>query len=118
MLVRFNGLIDRLFVYPENMKRNMELSKGLFHSETVMLALVGKGLKRETAYSMVQRNAMTVWKEGGDFKQRLGKDKDIRKYLNSKELDECFDLSHMLKKVDFIFKRVFKAKKHKITNAK
>ncbi len=111
MLARFNSLVDKLFVYPENMKRNMELSKGLFHSETVMLALVGKGISRETAYSFVQRNAMEVWKMGGDFKQRLQDDKDIRKYLSSREIDACFDISHTLKKVDYIFKRVFQKKK-------
>ena len=110
MLARFNGLIDKLFVYPRNMQRNMELSKGLFHSETVMLALVGKGLSRETAYSYVQRNAMDVWKHGGDFQKRLQNDKDIRNYLTDREIADCFDLSHTLKKVDFIFKRVFKKK--------
>ncbi len=108
MLIRFSNLIERLFVYPENMQRNMKISKGLFHSETVMLALVGKGLSRETAYSFVQRNAMEVWKQGGDFKQLLKNDTDIRSYLNDREIDECFDLSHTLRKVDFIFKRVFK----------
>jgi adenylosuccinate lyase len=112
MLARFTTLIDKLFVYPENMRRNMALSRGLFHSETVMLALVEKGLSRETAYSSVQRNAMEVWKRGGDFKQRLKSDQDIRKYLSAKELEACFDLSHMLANVDFIFKRVFQ-KKHK-----
>lgn len=111
MLVRFNTLIDKLFVYPRNMQRNMGLSKGLFHSETVMLSLVSKGISRETAYSYVQRNAMEVWKQGGDFKQRLQSDQDIRKYLSTKEIDDCFDLSHTLKKVDYIFKRVFKNKK-------
>jgi len=110
MLVRFNNLIDKLFVYPKNMERNMALSKGLFHSETVMLTLVGKGITRETAYSYVQRNAMEVWKHGGDFKERLKNDKDIGKYLTGKEIDGCFDLSHTLKKVDYIFKRVFKNK--------
>jgi adenylosuccinate lyase len=75
-----------------------------------MLALVGKGLSRETAYSYVQRNAMEVWKQGGDFKQRLQNDRDIRKYLSSREIDDCFDLSHTLKKVDYLFKRVFKKK--------
>jgi adenylosuccinate lyase len=88
----------------------MAISKGLFHSETVMLALVEKGLRRETAYSFVQRNAMEVWKQGGDFNQRLKQDADIRSYLSSKEIDACFDLSHMLKKVDYIFQRVFKKK--------
>jgi adenylosuccinate lyase len=111
MLARFNNLIDRLFVYPKNMQRNMAISKGLFHSESVMLALVGKGIPRETAYTYVQRNAMDVWQRGGDFKQRLKSDKDIGKYLSMKEIDECFDLSHTLKKVDYIFKRVFKKRR-------
>jgi adenylosuccinate lyase len=108
MLARFNRLLDRLFVYPQNMQRNMAISKGLFHSETVMLALVEKGLARETAYSYVQRNAMDVWKHGGDFKQLLKRDRDISAHLSGREIDDCFDLSHTLKKVDFIFKRVFK----------
>ncbi|HYA87557.1 MAG TPA: adenylosuccinate lyase [Nitrospirota bacterium] len=110
MLVRFNSLIGKLFVYPQNMERNMQLSKGLFHSEAIMLALVGKGLTREKAYSYVQRNAMEVWKHGEDFKQRLQNDGDIRKYLSNREIDDCFDLSHTLKKVDYLFKRVFKKK--------
>jgi adenylosuccinate lyase len=110
MLARFNALIDKLFVYPKNMQRNMALSKGLFHSETVMLALVGKGVAREAAYASVQRNAMDVWKLGGDFKQRLKNDKSIGAYLSAREIDDCFSLSHTLSKVDYIFKRVFKTK--------
>jgi len=110
MLARFTTLVDRLFVYPRNMERNMAISKGLFHSETVMLALVGKGISRETAYAYVQRNAMEVWKHGGDFKERLQADRDIRKYLTAKEVDSCFDLRHTLKKVDYIFRRVFGGK--------
>ena len=110
MLARFTSLIDKLIVYPANMKRNMQISRGLFHSETVMLALVEKGLRRETAYQYVQRNAMTVWKQGGDFKGLLQQDRDIRKALSAKELDACFDLSHTLKRVDYIFKRVFRKK--------
>ena len=111
MLARFTRLIDNLFVYPENMKRNMELSRGLFHSETVLLALVDKGLTRETAYKYVQRNAMDVWKHGGEFKQRLKDDADISKKLKPAEIDECFDLSHTLRRVDYIFKRVFKKRR-------
>ncbi len=107
MLARFTSLVDRMFVYPKNMERNMALSRGLFHSETVMLALVGKGIARETAYRYVQRNAMEVWKEGGDFALRLKADADIRAYLSEREIDDCFDLKHTLKKVDYIFKRVF-----------
>jgi len=107
MLARFTRLVERLFVYPKNMERNMALSRGLFHSETVMLALVGKGVTRETAYHYVQRNAMAVWKEGGDFAVRLKADPDIRKHLTAGEIDRCFDLRHTLKNVDYIFKRVF-----------
>jgi adenylosuccinate lyase len=107
MLARFAGLVDRLFVYPENMKKNMERSRGLFHSETVMLALVAKGITREAAYRFVQRNAMEVWKQGGDFASRLKKDPDVRKHLSDREVDACFDLSHTLRRVDYIFKRVF-----------
>jgi adenylosuccinate lyase len=113
MLARFTTLIDKLFVYPGNMQRNMAISKGLFHSETVMLALVKKGISRETAYSIVQRNAMEVWKNGGDFKQRLQSDRDIRTSLSAKEIDDCFDLSHTLANVDYIFKRVFQKKQKK-----
>jgi adenylosuccinate lyase len=76
-----------------------------------MLALVGKGITRETAYGYVQRNAMDVWKHGGDFKQLLKNDKDIRAYLTGKEIDNCFDLAHTLKSVDYIFKRVFKKRR-------
>jgi adenylosuccinate lyase len=107
MLARFTKLVDKLIVYPANMERNMEISRGLFHSETVMLALVGKGLTREQAYKFVQRNAMIVWKQGGDFADRLKGDPDIRKHLTAKEIDGCFDLKHTIKKVDYIFKRVF-----------
>ena len=110
MLVRFNNLIDKLFVYPKNMQRNMGISKGLYHSETVMLSLVAKGVAREQAYLFVQRNAMDVWKHGGDFRARLKSDQDIIKKLTPAEIDDCFDLSHTLKKVDYIFKRVFTRK--------
>jgi len=85
----------------------MELSRGLFHSETVMLALVAKGITRETAYRYVQRNAMEVWKQGGDFAARLKADGDIGRHLTPAEIDRCFDLKHTLKRVDYIFKRVF-----------
>jgi adenylosuccinate lyase len=107
MLARFTKLVDKLIVYPANMARNMEISRGLFHSEAVMLALVGKGLTRERAYQFVQRNAMEVWKQGGDFADRLKGDPDISQHLTAREIDGCFDLKHTIKKVDYIFKRVF-----------
>jgi adenylosuccinate lyase len=111
MLARFTNLVDRLFVYPKNMERNMALSRGLFHSEAVMLALVEKGIARETAYHYVQRNAMEVWKRGGDFAGLLKGDPDIGQHLTGREIDRCFDLRHALKNVDYIFKRVFKKKR-------
>jgi adenylosuccinate lyase len=76
-----------------------------------MLALVGKGVSRETAYRYVQRNAMQVWKQGGDFADRLKADADIRKHLSAKEIDRCFDLRHTLEKVEYLFQRVFGKKK-------
>lgn len=111
MLTRLKRLIDGLIVYPANMKRNMDLSRGLFYSESVMLALVKKGLTRETAYKYVQRNAMDVWKHGGDFRKRLTEDPEISRHLTAGEVADCFDLKHHLRRVDYIFKRVFKKKK-------
>lgn len=108
MLVRFTKLIDGLIVYPENMRRNMEISRGLFHSETVMLSLVDKGMTREEAYRLVQRNAMAAWKGKGEFQSLLKADPDITRHLSEREIDRCFDIRHMLRNIDYIFKRVFK----------
>lgn len=107
MLARFTKLVERLFVYPKNMLRNMELSRGLFHSETVMLALVEKGMIREKAYAIVQRNATHVWRRGGDFQEQLLQDRDIREHLKPAEVKRCFDLKHTLRRIEYIFKRVF-----------
>lgn len=107
MLARFTNLIDKLIIYPENMRRNMDISRGLYHSETVMLSLVEKGLTREEAYRLVQRNAMDAWRGRGEFRELLKKDPDISRHLSEREIDRCFDLRRMLKNVDYIFKRVF-----------
>ena len=106
-LNRLAGLIDRLVVYPENMRRNLERLGGLVHSQRVLLALTRKGLPREDAYRLVQRNAMTVWEEGGDFQSLLAVDPDVRKYLSEAEIAANFDLGYHLKEVDTIFARVF-----------
>src|SRR5713101_4557427 len=106
-LNRLAGLIDRLVVYPENMRRNLERLGGLVHSQRVLLALTRKGLPREDAYRLVQRNAMKVWEEGGDFQSLLAVDPDVRKYLSEAEIAENFDLDYHLKEVDTIFARVF-----------
>jgi adenylosuccinate lyase len=107
MLNRCAGLIENLVVYPENMMRNLNLMKGLVFSQRVLLSLAGKGVSREMAYAMVQRNAMKVWEQGKDFQEELVADSDVREYLSAEEIREAFDLNYHLKHVDTIFKRVF-----------
>lgn len=108
MLTRLTGLIKNLIVYPENMKRNLEITRGLPFSEGVLLALTRKGISREEAYKVVQENAMKVWAgEGNRFQDLLAADLRIQKWLKPKELAALFDLDHTLKNVDTIFKRVF-----------
>jgi adenylosuccinate lyase len=106
-LNRLAGLIDRLVVYPENMRRNLDRLGGLVHSQRVLLALTQKGVPREDAYHLVQRNAMQVWQEGANFQELLVADPDVRKYLSAAEVAANFDLGYHLKEVDTIFARVF-----------
>jgi adenylosuccinate lyase len=106
-LNRLAGLIDKLVVYPENMKKNLDHLGGLVHSQRVLLALTQKGAAREDAYRMVQLNAMKVWQEGGDFLALLKADPEVGKYLSDAEIAANFDLGYHLKAVDTIFKRVF-----------
>ncbi|HEY8276133.1 MAG TPA: adenylosuccinate lyase [Methyloceanibacter sp.] len=106
-LVRLTGIVKRLVVYPERMKANLDRLGGLVHSQRVMLALTQGGLEREEAYTIVQRNAMKVWQNGGDFLETLRKDKDVTRVIDDKELRAAFDLGHHLKHVDTIFSRVF-----------
>ena len=107
MLARLARVLDHLTVYPRNMLRNLELTGGLCFSQPVLLALTGKGLSREQAYHLVQRNAMRVWQEGGQLQERLIQDPEIGLYLTPSELDAAFDLEHTLKHVDEILARVF-----------
>jgi adenylosuccinate lyase len=106
-LGRLAGVIDKLVVYPANMKKNLDLLGGLVHSQRVLLALTQKGVAREDAYRLVQRNAMKVWEGGGEFLTLLKADKDVRKYLSEKELAAHFDLDFHFSHVDTIFRRVF-----------
>jgi adenylosuccinate lyase len=107
-LNRLAGLVDRLIVYPENMRRNLDRLGGLVHSQRVLIALTQKGAAREDAYRMVQRNAMKVWRgEADDFLALLKADPDVRKYLGDAELAAHFDLAHHMRHVDLIFERVF-----------
>src|SRR5205085_4442909 len=105
-LARLAGLIDRLIVYPENMKKNLDRLGGLIHSQRVLIALTQKGVAREDAYALVQRNAMKVWRGEGDFLTFLKADKDVRKHLSDAEIEANFDLGHHFKHVDTIFRRV------------
>ena len=106
-LARLTGIIDKLLVYPARMKKNLDALGGLVHSQRVLLALTQKGVSREDAYALVQRNAMPVWRGEGDFLTLLKKDKDVKKALSDAELEELFDLGYHLKHVDYIFARVF-----------
>ncbi len=107
MLARLNGLLAKLVVYPENMKKNLNLLKGLIFSQQVLLKLTQKGVSREEAYKIVQRRAMEVWQGMGTFKERLLEDEDLAKYLTREEIEEIFDINYHLKHVDTIFQRVF-----------
>lgn len=107
MLARVKSLIDNLVVYPNNMKRNMDITNGLIHSETVLLKLVDKGITREKAYTLVQKNAMKCWEQKTPYKDLLIADPDVMKYLTEKEIESCFDLKGEFKNIDMIFKRVF-----------
>jgi adenylosuccinate lyase len=107
MLNRLKGILKDMHVYPERMKANMDRSYGLYNSQRVMLALTDKGITREDAYAMVQRNAMESWKDGVSFMKLLQKDGEITKHLSPEEIEEIFDLRYYLRNVDYIFKRVF-----------
>ena len=106
-LSRLAGIIDKLIVYPENMQKNLDRLGGLVHSQRVLLALTQKGVDREDAYRLVQRNAMKAWAGEGDFLALLKADKDVRKHLSESELADKFDLKFHFAHVDTIFRRVF-----------
>ena len=106
-LVRLAGVIDKLVVYPEAMQKNLDRLGGLIHSQRVLLALTEKGVARDDAYAIVQRNAMRGWRGEGEFLSLLKADKDVAKVLSAHELEALFDLGYHLKHVDTIFERVF-----------
>ena len=108
-LARLAGVIDKLIVYPENMRRNLDRLGGLIHSQRVLLELTQKGMSREDAYAAVQRNAMPVWRGEGDFLTLLRADPEVKARLSDKELASLFDLDYHVKHVDTIFRRVFGA---------
>ncbi len=108
MLTRLKGILKGLHVYPDRMLENINRSYGLYTSQRILLKLIEKGMSRESAYEFVQKNAMKSWEQKQDFKELFKKDKKIKEYLSSDEIEKLFDLSYYLKNVDYIFKRVFK----------
>jgi adenylosuccinate lyase len=111
MLNKLTNLIDKLLVYPQNMKKNLDKMGGLVYSESILLELVKSGITREEAYKLVQRVSMKmwerVWERGGDFKDLILGDREIMKHISPAVVERAFSLSHHLKNIDFIFKRVF-----------
>jgi adenylosuccinate lyase len=110
ILSRFTGLIDGLVVYPERMLANIRMTKGVIFSQMVLLKLIEKGISREAAYAIVQRNAMRSWQEGLEFQDLLLKDDEVMSRLNADDLAGVFQIGNFLKQIDFIFNRVFREK--------
>jgi adenylosuccinate lyase len=106
-LARLTGLMDRLVVYPERMKANLESLGGLHESQRVLLALTQAGMSREESYAAVQRNAMTSWRGEGRFVDLLKQDADVARHLGAAEIDRLFEAGYHTKHVDTIFRRVF-----------
>jgi adenylosuccinate lyase len=94
-------------IHPQNMHRNLERLGGLVNSQRVLLALTQKGVSREAAYAAVQRNAMKVWREEGNFAELLMSDPDVRPHLSDAELSGLFDLAYHFKNLDALFARAF-----------
>jgi len=108
LLDRTATLIEKLVVYPDRMRQNLELTHGLIYSGELLLALVAKNVSREQAYQWVQRNAMRVWDEGGTFREKVASDADVNRVLTAKDVERVFDSGRLLGNVDRIFNRVFK----------
>ncbi len=106
MLHKTIQVIQGLVVHPQRMRQNLELTHGLIYSQPVLLKLIEKGLTREEAYRIVQRNALKVWETGTDFPTRLKQDEEVTRYLSEKEIDLICNLENRLKNVNYIFKRL------------
>jgi len=106
MLNKMIFLMENLYVYPENMMKNINHTNGLIFSQEVLLALIKKGITREDSYQIVQENAMKSWNEGLDFKKLLYDDTKVSKYLTNKEIDKLFDLDKIMVNINKIYKRI------------
>ena len=108
MLARVTDLVKHLVVYPERMKRNLELTGGLVYSQRLLLALIEKGAQRKESYEAVQRNAMASWKGEGGLRELVSKDPFISQYLKKREIAGCFNPKYYLRHLDRIYRRVFR----------
>ena len=106
-LARLTGVVDKLLIYPQNMRKNLDKLGGLHNSQRVLLALTQAGASREDSYAMVQRNAMRTWEHGEDFLTNLLADRDVTARLSAAQLKAMFDEGYHFKHVDTIFERVF-----------
>jgi len=107
LLDKTTSLVDRMFVYPDRMRRNLDLTRGLVFSGQLLLDLAAAGMLREDAYAVVQRHAMEAWENDGDFRAAIEADPAIAALLSKEKLAETFSLERQLKHVDAIFARVF-----------
>jgi adenylosuccinate lyase len=117
MLVRFTGMMDKLVVYPERMLANLQMTHGVIYSQMVLLKLIAKGMTREDAYALVQRQAMRAWEEGREFRELLLADPQARSFLDEREIADLFRTENFLGRVDFIFRRVFGAEEENVLAA-
>jgi adenylosuccinate lyase len=109
MLQRFTSIIRKLVIYPERMLENLEMTRGLYASGTLLVRLVDKGMTREQAYVAVQRHALSAWEGGASLRERVSGDPEITSALSAKEIGEVFDLKRHLKHVDMIFERALQS---------
>ncbi|MCX7908406.1 MAG: adenylosuccinate lyase [Ignavibacteria bacterium] len=106
ILTKSIELVDKLVVYPDNMKKNLDLTKGLIYSQKVLLELMKKGMKRQEAYKIVQSASMEVWEQQKDFKTVLIEKEEIKNFLTKEEIEQLFTYEEIFKNVDYIFKRL------------
>ncbi|GAG29896.1 unnamed protein product, partial [marine sediment metagenome] len=107
ILAEMTDIVQNWRVHPEKMKTNIELTRNLIFSQSVLLALIKKKVTRDQAYQMVQEKSLKAWKEHFDFKNMVQSDENISSILTQEEINECFSLEPFLEKIDYIFERVF-----------
>jgi len=109
MMARFTGVMSKLLIYPDRMKKNLGLTGGLIFSQRLLLLLIEKGLDRDQAYRIVQGRAMEAWEKGRNFQELIMGDEEVTSCLTPQELVEAFTTDYFLRHVDLIFERLFGA---------